>query len=166
MSTDLSYIRKCLQGCEEIKLPYKFPKNCWVKYITINGEDEAFYEGGIFHKMGNQKVILKNGSSRYTVPTLIKSDEGEILYKSRFFIDPRKLSDCEIKRDQLSKTIKAQQNVIEKMSEQIKILEEKNATAQSIEYDLMSTIQENEDIIRELTEKEKKYKLVLSQYIH
>ena len=90
MSTDLNYIRLSLKNCEEISLPYKFPKQCWVKYITIKGDDEAFYEGGIFNGLGNQKIFLKNGSSKMTIPTCIKSDDGEIIYRSRFFIDPHK----------------------------------------------------------------------------
>ena len=48
MSTDLSIIRESLKHCEEVTLPYKFPPKCWIKYITIKGEDEAFYEGGIY----------------------------------------------------------------------------------------------------------------------
>ena len=33
--TDLGIIRNSLKNCEEVTLPYKFTKNCWIKYITI-----------------------------------------------------------------------------------------------------------------------------------
>tara|TARA_B000000557_G_scaffold248043_1_gene232371 strand:+ start:307 stop:819 length:513 start_codon:yes stop_codon:yes gene_type:complete len=164
--TDLTIIRQSLKGCEEITLPFKFPKQCWVKYITINGEDESFYEGGVFQRMGNQKVFLKNGKSTMRVPTCIKSDEGEVIYRSRFFIDPNFKSDCEVKKGQLEKTVQAQQKVIEKMSTQLKLLEESKQNLQTEYYDLMTTLNDKEEQINELLTKEKKYKLILSQYIN
>lgn len=163
--TDLNVIRKSLGGCEEISLPYKFPKGCWIKYITIKGEDEAFYEGGIFDGMGNQLIFLKNGKSRLRVPTYVKSDDGEILYKSRFFIDSNYKNDCEIKKGELEKTVSAQQKVIEKMAKQIKLLEETNQQMKADHYDMVSSMQDKDDKIRELVDKERKYKLLLVQYM-
>ena len=164
--TDLNFIRQSLQGCEEITAPFKFPKKSWVKYITIKGEDEAFYEGGIFQKMGNQKVILKNGKSTMRVPTCIKTDDGEIMYRSRFFIDPTFKNDCEVKKDQLEKTVQAQQKVIERMAKQLKLLEESKQNLQEEHYTLVSLFQDREDEIKQFKINEKKYKLILSQYIH
>jgi hypothetical protein len=166
MSTDLNFIRNSLKGCEEITLPYKFPKKCWVKYITIKGEDEAFYEGGVYDGMGNQVVLLKNGKSRYRVPTYVRSDDGEILYRSRFFIDPTFKDDCEAKKGQLEKTVKAQQTVIERMAEQIKCLEESKQETQSEHYELVSLLHDKDDQIKSLLEKEKKYKLLLMKYMN
>ena len=164
--TDLGIIRNSLKNCEEVTLPYKFTKNCRIKYITIKGEDEAFYEGGLFLKMGNQKVILKNGKSTLRIPTYIKSDDGEIIYRSRFFIDTQFTSECEINKNKLEKTVQAQQIVIEKMSKQIKILEESKQKMLSDHYEMTSLLQDKEDEIKELHIKEKKYKLLLTQYIH
>ena len=167
--TDLNVIRKSLKDCEEVTLPYKFTRNCWIKYITVKGEDEAFYEGGEFRGMGNHVIFLNNGSFKIKVPTYIKSDEGEILYKSRFFIDTNKSSECAYnsgKEKELQKVISAQQNVIEKMSEQLKILEELKQKNQCEIYDLSSDIQDKEQDIKEFINNERKYKLILSQYIH
>ena len=74
--------------------------------------------------MGNQKVILKKWKIYSIFPTYIKSDDGEIIYRSRFFIDTQFTSECEINKNKLEKTVQAQQTVIEKMAKQIKILEE------------------------------------------
>ena len=90
MTTDISKIRSSLRDCEEVTLPYKFPRKCWVKYITVKGEDEAFYEGGEFLGMGSHKIFLNNKGQRLCAPTCVRSDDGEILYKSRFFIDTKK----------------------------------------------------------------------------
>ena len=166
MTTDISKIRQSLNNCEEVTLPYKFPQKCWIKYISVKGEDEAFYEGGQYLGMGDQKIFLMNKGKRLTAPTCIRSDNGEILYKSRFFIDPTKTTECSIKKDQLDKVVKAQQKVIQKMSEQLKLVEDKNHQIQCDIYDLVSTLEEKDKEIKELLLKEKKYKLILSRYIH
>ena len=165
MTTDISKIRLSLKDCEEVSLPYKFPQKCWIKYITIKGEDEAFYEGGEFLRMGHHKIFLRNKGKQLCAPTCVRSDDGEILYKSRFFIDPKKTSECEQKKEELQKVVDQQQKVIQKMSEQLKLLEDKNHQTQCDYYDLMSTLEEKDKEIEELHIKEKKYKLILSQYI-
>ena len=116
--------------------------------------------------MGNQVVLLKNGKSRYRVPTYVRSDDGEILYRSRFFIDPTFKDDCEAKKGQLEKTVKAQQTVIERMAEQIKCLEESKQETQSEHYELVSLLHDKDDQIKSLLEKEKKYKLLLMKYMN
>ena len=94
MTTDISRIRQSLKECEEVTRPYKFPYKCWIKYITIKGEDEAFYEGGQYVGMGDHKIFLINKGKRLCAPTCVRSDDGDILYKSRFFIDSKKTADC------------------------------------------------------------------------
>ena len=164
MSTDLSKIRESLKNCEEVTLPYKFPPKCWIKYITIKGEDEAFYEGGQYLGMGDHKMFLINKGQRLTAPTRIRSDEGKILYTSRFFIDQSK-DECSQKKEELEKVIIEQQRVIQKMSEQLKIVEDKNHQTQCDYYDVVSTLEEKDKEIEAMLIKEKKYKLILSQYI-
>jgi len=164
MSTDLSKIRESLKNCEEVTLPYKFPPKCWIKYITIKGEDEAFYEGGHYLGMGDHKMFLINKGQRLTAPTRIRSDDGEILYTSRFFIDQSK-DECSQKKEELEKVVIQQQRVIQKMSEQLKLVEDKNHQTQCDYYDLISTIEEKDKEIEGHRIKEKKYKLILSQYI-
>ena len=166
MSTDLSKIRLSLQNCEEVTLPYKFPPNCWIKYITIKGEDEAFYEGGEFLKMGDHKIFLRNKGKQLCAPTCVRSDEGDIIYKSRFFIDPTKNNECLTEKKELEKVMKKQQKVIMKTAEQIQLLEEKLQEYKTNHYDMISQLEEKDKQIGELLCREKKYKLILSQYIH
>ena len=165
MTTDLSKIRQSLKHCEEVELPYPFLKKCWIKYITIKGEDEAFYEGGHYLGMGDHKIFLLNKGKRLTAPTCVRSDDGHILYKSRFFIDTQKTDECQIKQGELDKVVKAQQKVIQKMSEQLKLVEDKNHQTQADYYDLLSTLETKDTDIQELRTREKKYKLILSQYV-
>ena len=166
MTTDISKIRESLQDCEEVSLPYKFPPKCWIKYITIKGEDEAFYEGGEFLRMGHHKIFLRNKGKSLCAPTCVRSDDGEILYKSRFFIDPTKQTQCQEDKKELQKVVDQQQKVIVKTAEQIQLLENQLQEYKVNHYDMISQIEEKDKQIDELLIKEKKYKLVLSQYIH
>jgi hypothetical protein len=163
--TDLTLIRESLKDCEEITLPYQFTKESRVKYITIKGEDEAFYEGGFYDGMGNQVVFIRNGSNRMRVPTYIRNDDGEIIYRPRFFIDPNTKSSCEEKKSELEKTVLAQQKVIQKMAGQLKLLEESKVDLQAEHYDLVNLYQDKVDEVKEFLIKEKKYRLLLSQYM-
>ena len=83
---------------------------------------------------------------------------------SRFFIDPSKDTSCEEKKSELEKTVLAQQKVIERVSEQLKLLEESKSNLQAEHYDLVNLYQDKVDEVKELKEKEKKYRL-LSQYM-
>jgi len=164
MTTDISKIRVSLKNCEEVTLPYKFPHKCWIKYITIKGEDEAFYEGGQYVGMGDHKIILVNKGRRLCAPTCVRSDNGDILYKSRFFIDSTKTTECEQKKEELEKIVSAQQKVIQKMSQQLQILEDKSHEIQVENYDLHGEIKDRETEIKDLLIKEKKYKLIVNHY--
>ena len=165
MTTDIQQIRLSLRNCEEIQLPDRFKPTTWVKYITVKGEDEAFYEGGYFMRMGHHKLILQNKGKTITVPTCIRSDEGEIMYRSRFFIDLNKLEECEKDKRELQSVIQSQTRVIEQSAKQIRMLEER---CQQLETDNHSTRIELEEVKHQLKEagiREKKYKLILSQYM-
>ena len=58
MSQDISYIKQQLKPYEEVDNPFDIHKGDKVKYITIQGEDEFFYNGGIYQRMGDNKIIL------------------------------------------------------------------------------------------------------------
>jgi len=55
--------------------------------------------------------------------------------------------------------------VIEKMAEQLKLLEESKVDLQSEHYDLVNLYQDKQDEVKELLIKEKKYRLLLSRYM-
>ena len=164
MTTDIQVIRNSLKNCEEVTLPYKFSSNCWIKYINIKGDDEAFYEGGEYVGMGNHKIIL-NIKGRHTyVPTCMRTDDGETIYKARFFIDQTKPPTCENDIKELLKTIKSQQHVIKLSAEQIKILEGLSKNYKNDNYELRVELEQKNRQLDELISNEKKYKLILSQY--
>tara|TARA_B100001057_G_C22790120_1_gene927261 strand:+ start:858 stop:1355 length:498 start_codon:yes stop_codon:yes gene_type:complete len=165
MTTDINKIRISLKNCEEILPPYKFPLKCWIKYITLKNDDEYFYEGGEFIRMGDHKLFINEKGRSKCIPTCIRSDDGEIMYRSRFFIDNEKQITCEKDKYQLLTVINSQQSVIKRSSEQIKLLEDKANEYQSDNYELRIELEEKNNLIKELLIKEKKYKILLSQYM-
>ena len=116
--------------------------------------------------MGDHKIFLQNKGKQLCAPTCVRSDEGDILYKSRFFIDPTKNNECLSEKKELEKVVKQQQKVIVKTSEQIKLLEDQLHEYKVNHYDMISQLEEKDKQINELLCKEKKYKLILSKYIH
>ena len=87
MSQDISYIRKAIRSCEEVYSPYDIKIGQHVKYITLEDNSEFFYEGGIYVKMGDNKIVLKNGNKYIYVPLIFKHPDGYILYKTRLFVE-------------------------------------------------------------------------------
>ena len=165
MTTDISKIRVSLKKCEEVTMPYKFTPQCWIKYITLKDDDEYFYEGGEFIRMGDHKLYIKENGRTKCIPSAIRTDDGEVIYRSRFFIDPHKKQTCEKDKELLQKTINSQQQIIKRSAEHIKIQENKLSEYQSDNYELRIELQEKNKQIDELLLKEKKYKLILSQYM-
>ena len=119
MLQDIILIKRELEGFEEIEFPYPLRPGIIVKYITAKDDEESFFTGGKFVKMGNEKIYLTNGGPNWTVPIKVRDDECNIQYESRFFIPSKE--DVKPKEViELEKIIKAQQDVIEKMTETIK----------------------------------------------
>ena len=48
MIKDISIIREHLIGYAEVEMPYDFPINCHIKYITFTDNEESFNAGGKF----------------------------------------------------------------------------------------------------------------------
>ena len=115
---DISDIKKELVGFEEIELPYQLTKNCYIKYITLKDDEEFFFTGGNFVKMGFDKMIFKKDKEIKSVPTVYKNPCGEILYKTRFFLLEEE-EECLKDKKELEKIIKTQQDVIEKMTQKL-----------------------------------------------
>ena len=128
MITDISRIRKELEGYVEIELPYVFEKGCNIKYIKLKGykldkEDESFYQGGKFQFYGNDCVVLEHKKRRWSVPMIIKNQDGSTNYTSRFFIKEKEDVQCDEKVEELNEIIQYQQSIIENISERLKELE-------------------------------------------
>ena len=125
MSQDINYIKRVLQSYEEVDSPYDIKIGQRVKYISIDGEDEYFYEGGTYSKMGDNKIILKDGARSITVPLLYQNKEGHTIYRTRLFVEDEnkmvgggKLNTKDAQ--EYEKIIHAQQKIIEKMNLQLK----------------------------------------------
>jgi len=116
---DLSEIKKELLGFEEIELPHLLKKDkSYLKYITIINDEEFFFDGGYFQKMGNEKIFFKKGKQYKNIQTVYKKPCGEILYKTRFFL-LEEGKECLKDKKELVKIIKTQQDVIEKMTQNL-----------------------------------------------
>ena len=125
MIQDLTKIREELEGFVEVTLPYDFPKGIHLKYITLQKHkgDESFYPGGSYQGIGHNCLFVKNSYKRWSVPIHCLSKDGQIKYRTRFFIP--QTSDTDTREDQgelqeLQNTIQYQQTIIEKMTEEIK----------------------------------------------
>ena len=127
MIKDISEIKKHLKDCVEIELPYPFEKEVYIKYITLKDKEELFYLGGKFIRLLNDKILLSNGGKSWTVPIHMKDKKGEIIYKSRFFVEKNFNDEKDTEEViELKSIIKTQQNIIDKMSNSLKIKSEEN----------------------------------------
>jgi hypothetical protein len=126
MIKDMKLIKEHLDNCVEIELPYPLEKNILVRYITLLDGEQSFYTGGRYVRMLNNKILLSNSGKSWVVPTVIKDKKGNIIYTSRFFVD----KDFENKDDKETKELKSiiesQQEVIKKLSYQVKVKSEDN----------------------------------------
>ena len=121
---NITLIKKELKGCQELEYPYKcLLNNCYLKYITLKDNEELFYQGGNFIRMGFDKIILKNKGKTWGVHTVFRDADGNILYKTRFFIK-NEIKECEKTNSELKKVVKNQQEIIEKMSHKLNSYEQ------------------------------------------
>ena len=122
--TNISRIQKELRGYEQVDMPYTFTPKTKIKYITLeeSTNSEGFFVGGEYSRMGNERVILQNGPSIWSVPVRVRDDNNDIIYESKFFVPKDDTVDIEKTKDvkELEKTIQAQQMVIEKMTTTIR----------------------------------------------
>tara|TARA_B110000858_G_C17341534_1_gene266853 strand:+ start:67 stop:486 length:420 start_codon:yes stop_codon:yes gene_type:complete len=133
MIKDINEIKKHLKNCVEIELPYPFNKEVYIKYITVKGPEELFYLGGKFIRLLNDKIVLSNNGNTWTVPINLKNKQGEIIYKTRFFVekDFNKEKDTDDNLE-LKSIIKTQQDIIEKLSKSLKLKSDENNKMKNI----------------------------------
>ena len=123
MTTDLKKIKQELKDFAQVEFPYDIKKNTPVKYLCIKDQNEFFYTGGKFVRYGNDCLILNNGATNWSVKKYIKDKAGNILYSSKFFI-PINEDDINCLKEviELKSIIKTQQDIINKLSYQVKKL--------------------------------------------
>lgn len=120
MIQDITKIREELEGYIEVKLPYEFPRDVHIKYLTLkNKADESFYPGGCYQGVGNNCIFLSNSYKRWSVPLYFYTKEGEVRYSTRFFV-PEDISGEVGESSEMYERLHYQQEIIEKMIQEIK----------------------------------------------
>ena len=119
MLQDINKIRKELQRYDEVELPFDFPQGTNIKYITLIDDEEAFFTGGKYVKMGMDRIYLSTGGPTWSIPIKIRDDNSNVIYTSRFFA-PKHEEIIPKNLQHLQKVIESQQSVIDKMTEIIK----------------------------------------------
>ena len=119
MLKDINKIRKELEGYDEVELPFDFPLGTHIKYITLVDNEEAFFTGGKYVKLGMDRIYLSSGGPNWSIPIKIRDDDSNIIYTSRFFA-PKQEKIISKDTIHLQKVIESQQSVIDKMTEIIK----------------------------------------------
>ena len=127
MIKDIKVIKQLLEDHVEVELPYPFKEGIEIKYITMKDGEQYFSTGGRYVRMLNKKILLQNSGKSWSVPTEICNKQGDIVYKSRFFVhkDFDKEEDSK-KVSELESIIESQQDVIKKLSQQVKMKAEEN----------------------------------------
>ena len=124
MIKDIGTIRKELDGfeeIEEIEIPNAFKKGNHIKYITQKNDEESFYKGGKFNYYGDDCIYLESKSKKWCVPICKRNEDGSIKYQSRFFIKEKEEDkECLEENNKLMDTIKYQQKIIQKLTENLK----------------------------------------------
>jgi len=140
MIKDLNKIRENLNGYESIESVNLFDdlkKGCHIRYITLDKNDnESFYLGGNFERLGNNCIVLKNNFKTWSVPINKYNPDGSIHYKTRFY-NKNEEDNCEKEKKELMDTIHYQQSIIEKMTDRLTELEliKKKLTGEKVEYE-------------------------------
>ena len=127
MIKDIKVIKQLLEDHVEVELPYPFKEGVEIKYMTMKDGEQYFSTGGRYVRMLNKKILLQNSGKSWSVPTEICNKQGDIVYKSRFFVhkDFDKEKDTK-KVSELESVIESQQDVIKKLSQQVKMKAEEN----------------------------------------
>jgi hypothetical protein len=173
MIKDLSLIRKELTGYAEVEMPYEFPIDCDIKYLTLVKEEELFSTGGKFKRICNDFITLQNNVSSWRVPICIRDKKGNISYNTRFFIPEDTNENInkpkeEDNNEEYKKIIEYQQNIIHKLTERVKEVElqkhelnETNNTYEELLQDGRYKLKELSVKYREQTEKLKEYEKLI-----
>ena len=87
MIQDIEKIKKELNNHIEIDITFPILPGTFVKYITLNNDDEeSFYLGGEYVKKGYEKIFLRLGKKTWAIQSNIRDNQNYIRYSSRFFI--------------------------------------------------------------------------------
>ena len=137
MTTDITQIKKELQGFEQIDSPFDLIPGDIIKYITHKDGKQCFFTGGSYKRMGDNKVFLEDKGRIKSFDINIVDKDGSILYSSRIFVKSE--DDCPSSKEleEYQKIIETQQHIIEVMTDKIKnnkiIMDQMNGKNQKYE---------------------------------
>lgn len=173
MIQDITRIREELEGYVEVTMPYAFPEDIHIKYLTLkkNHEDESFYPGGCYQGLGNNCIFMKNSYKRWSVPICFYTKDGQVKYATRFFISET-VAEAPVSDDStdMNERLQYQQEIIEKLVKEIKesrhtmktLLEDKQTYEEMLQknrYHLKELSIENRDKDKQL----KKYQDIIQK---
>jgi len=147
MIKDLAKIREYLTDYVEVEMPYEFPKNCPIHYITCSMDTEGnvlgdcFYPNHKFIRRCNDILIVEHNLSEKSVHICRRGKLGDIIYQSRFFIPDNIDDNIDDNKPQMGGSsnkeshdkISYQQNIIERLIERVREVEiQKNELNETI----------------------------------
>ena len=154
MIQDITRIQEELEGFQEVEMPFTFPKEIHIKYLTVTDKDgESFYPGGTFQGIGNHCLYLKDGYKRWSVPTKLFHKDGLVRYTTRFFVpkDSSNIQECRQDVRELQETVMYQQELVDKLVNRLKTVEEERSDASGKLMTYESLIRESQDKMREMS---------------
>ena len=144
MTTDITEIKKELEGFEEVDSPFDLIPGDIIKYITHKNGKQCFYTGGAYKRMGDNKVFLEDKGRTKSFEINIVDRDGSILYSSRIFVKSEEECPDSKELKEYQKIIENQQHIIEVMTDKIK---------------------NNKTITEQLYEKNQKYEQIIKKLI-
>ena len=152
MIQDISRIREDLQGYTEVVYPYDFTTSHHIKYITLKGDNESFYPGGMYVSIGSNCIYVKNSYKRWGIPICKYDKDGNTTYKTRLFVLDTAAESKETKDSKETKeTLEFQQNIIDKMTDKVKTLQQQNDQLIECKQSYEEMLQANRYTLKQLS---------------
>lgn len=122
MSQDISFIKQTLKNCVSVDSPYDLLKDRIINYITLKNNQEYFFNGFMFEKMANNRVILMKNGKRTSVQLDYFDKDGIIYYQTRLFMEDEE----KVPISKYEKIINNQQSIIEKTKQLLENIQNEN----------------------------------------
>ena len=171
MIKDIEIIEKELIDHVELEFPYENIKlNIHLKYITYKNDSEYFFKGGKLIHICNDYLTLQNKGPKWNVPINIRDKKGNIIYKSRFFVNENEFNqnnnndNKNDNNDNNDEIIKYQQSIIDKISEELKKIQNENSQLYNKNVNYEELLQKNKYEFKDLSIKFKEVQEKLSKY--
>ena len=170
MIQDISRIREELQGYTEVVYPYDFTNSHHIKYITLKGDTESFYPGGMYVSIGSNCIYVKNSYKRWGIPICKYDKDGNTTYKTRLFVlDTAESTGEQISKDskdskETKETLGFQQNIIDKMTDKVKTLQQQNDQLIECKQTYEEMLQTNRYTLKQLSIENREKQTQIDKY--